>query len=101
LTPPVYDELAGRAIRLRDAVATRAAAAGSDARGDVAAAVFQVRLGGTTAPSAVATGTGAADLFVRLLLAGFYLAPRGMGAIATPATDAEVHELADAIGEPA
>ena len=32
-----------------------------------------------------------------VLLAGFYLAPRGMGAIATPATDADVDELADAI----
>ena len=70
---------------------------GVDVRVDLAASLFQVRIGDTTAPSAVATGTGAADLFVRLLLAGFYLAPRGMGAIATPATDADVDELAAAI----
>jgi len=62
-----------------------------------AASLFQIRLGDHTAASAVATGTGAADLFVRLLLAGYYLAPRGMGAIATPATDADVDELATAI----
>ncbi len=45
----------------------------------------------------MATGSGAADLFVRLLLAGFYLAPRGMGAVATPATDADIDDLAGAI----
>jgi glutamate-1-semialdehyde 2,1-aminomutase len=97
LTPPVYAELAARAERLRDGVAEGAARAGVDVRVDVAASLFQVRLGRHTAPSAVETGTGAADLFVRLLLAGFYLAPRGMGAIATPATDADVDDLAAAI----
>jgi glutamate-1-semialdehyde 2,1-aminomutase len=97
LTPPVYDDLARRALRLRDAVAAGAARDGIDVRIDVAASLFQVRIGDHLAPSAVATGAGAADLFVRLLLAGFYLAPRGMGAIATPATDRDVDELADAI----
>ena len=101
LTPPRYDALAGRAERLRDAVARGAANAGVDARVDVAASLFQVRLGEHTAASAVATGTGAADLFVRLLFDGFYLAPRGMGAIATPATDQDVEGLADAIVEAA
>ncbi len=97
LTAPVYDSLATRATRLRDAVAGRAATAGVAVRVDTAASLFQVRLGDHTAASAVATGTGAADLFVRLLLGGFYLAPRGMGAIATPATDADIDELAAAI----
>lgn len=97
LTPPVYDALAGRAARLSTAVAARASAAGTDVRVDVVASLFQVRLGDHTAASAVATGTGAADLFVRLLLAGFYVAPRGMGAIATPATDADIDDLATAI----
>jgi glutamate-1-semialdehyde 2,1-aminomutase len=97
LTPQVYDGLAGRAIRLRDVVAGRAATAAVDVRVDISASLFQVQVGATAAPSAVATGTGAADLFIRLLLAGFYLAPRGMGAIATPATDEDVDELADAI----
>ncbi len=97
LTPEVYVGLDRQAGRLRDAVATRAKTAGADVRVDVAASLFQVRLGRETAASAVATGTGPADLFVRLLLAGFYLAPRGMGAVATPATDADVDELAEAI----
>ncbi len=97
LTPPVYAALAGRAERLRDAVAAGAARTGTSVRVDPVASLFQVRLGDHTAASAVATGTGAADLFVGLLLEGFYLAPRGMGAVATPATDADIDELAAAI----
>jgi glutamate-1-semialdehyde 2,1-aminomutase len=97
LTPDRYDELARRAERLREHVAAAAASGGIAVRVDAVASLFQVRLGDHTAASAVATGTGAADLFVGLLLEGFYLAPRGMGAIATPATDADVHDLAQAI----
>jgi len=97
LVPDRYDELAGRAERLRNAVAAEATGTGVAVRLDTVASLFQIRLGDETATSAVATGTGAADLFVGLLLEGFYLAPRGMGAIATPATDADVDELAAAI----
>jgi glutamate-1-semialdehyde 2,1-aminomutase len=97
LTPPRYAELAARAERLRQGVAAGADRVGTAVRVDVVASLFQVRLGDHTAASAVATGTGAADLFVGLLLEGFYLAPRGMGAIATPATDADVDDLASAI----
>jgi glutamate-1-semialdehyde 2,1-aminomutase len=97
LTPPVYDELAARAGRLREAVAVAAGRAAVDVRIDTVASLFQVRTGDATTVSAVATGAGAADLWIRLLLAGFSLAPRGMGAMATPATDADVDELATAI----
>ena len=97
LTPDRYDEIARRAQRLRQGVSARAGGAGTAVRVDAVASLFQVRVGGHTAASAVATGTGAADLFVGLLLEGFYLAPRGMGAIATPATDADVDGLAEAI----
>jgi glutamate-1-semialdehyde 2,1-aminomutase len=97
LQPDRYGELAGRAERLQRAVAAGAAGTGTAVRVDAVASLFQVRLGDHTAASAVATGTGAADLFVGLLLEGFYLAPRGMGAIATPATDGDIDELAAAI----
>ncbi|HEV7809316.1 MAG TPA: aminotransferase class III-fold pyridoxal phosphate-dependent enzyme [Candidatus Limnocylindrales bacterium] len=101
LTPGAYGALAARADRLRAAVAGAASSAAVEVRVDTAASLFQIRLGDHTAASAVATGTGAADLFVRLLLAGFYLAPRGMGAIATPATDEDVDALAAAVVEAA
>jgi len=101
LTPDVYADLDRQAVRLRDGVADRAARAGAGVRVVAAASLFQVRLGQETAASAVSTGAGPAELFVRLLLAGFYLAPRGLGAIATPATDVDVDELAAAIVEAA
>src|SRR3954470_1603638 len=97
LNAKVYPRLAAGAERLRTAVAAAAAREEVDVRVDTAASLFQVRLGDQTAASAVATGTGAADLFVRLLLAGFYLAPRGMGAMATPATNDDVDALAAAV----
>ena len=97
LTPDRYDEIASRAQRLREGVGARAARTGTNVRIDAVASLFQVRLGDHTAASAVATGTGAADLFVGLLLEGFYLAPRGMGAIATPTSEADVDALAEAI----
>ena len=97
LTPDRYGDLSRRAARLRAAVAEGASGTGTAVRVDVVASLFQVRLGDHVAASAVATGTGAADLFVGLLLEGFYLAPRGMGALATPATDTDVDELAAAI----
>jgi glutamate-1-semialdehyde 2,1-aminomutase len=97
MTPDRYREIAARAVRLRELVASGAAQAGTAVRVDTVVSLFQVRLGGHTAASAIATGSGAADLFVGLLLEGFYLAPRGMGAIAVPATDADVDDLAAAI----
>jgi hypothetical protein len=36
-------------------------------------------------------------LFIGLLVDGFHLAPRGMGAIATPATEADLDDLATSI----
>jgi hypothetical protein len=50
-----------------------------------------------TATGALAAGApAAAGLWLGLLLEGFYLAPRGMGAIALPMTTADVDDLADA-----
>jgi hypothetical protein len=37
-------------------------------------------------------------LYLGLLLDGFAIAPRGMGAIPTVATEADVDDLADAVG---
>ena len=49
--------------------------------------------------TAFATGiAGGPTLFLALLLEGFYLAPRGMGAIPAIATESDVDELAAAVG---
>ena len=41
--------------------------------------------------------TSSQTLFLGMLVDGFHLAPRGMGAIATPATEQDVDDLADAV----
>ena len=92
LTPAAFDRLAALGGRLGGAVGTlprvRIAVEGS---------LFQVWAG--EAASAVATGVNEAPgLFLGLLLEGFYLAPRGMGAIPLVASETDVDELAAAIG---
>jgi len=58
--------------------------------------LFQVFRG--DAGAAFAPGAGRpSELFLGLLLEGFWLAPRGMGAIPTVATEQDVDDLADAI----
>ena len=94
LTPERFEQLAGLGDRLRGRVADGIAAGGLAARVEGAASLFQVHAGETVA--ATATGAPAAGLWLGLLLEGFYLAPRGMGAIALPTTTGDVDELADA-----
>jgi hypothetical protein len=63
----------------------------------VVGSLFQVFRGAGV--TAFATGVaGGPTLFLGLLLQGFYLAPRGMGAIAAIATEADVDALAAAVG---
>jgi glutamate-1-semialdehyde 2,1-aminomutase len=94
LTPDRYEHLAALGDRLRNRLADGIDAAGLAARVDGVASLFQVHAG--EGVSATATGAPAAGLWLGLLLEGFYLAPRGMGAIAVPATTADIDELADA-----
>jgi glutamate-1-semialdehyde 2,1-aminomutase len=95
MTPARYDRLAALGDRLRRRVTGGLASAGIEARIEVIASLFQIWSG--PAESAVATGHGAAsELFLGMLLEGFYLAPRGMGAVAVPATEADIDELAAA-----
>jgi glutamate-1-semialdehyde 2,1-aminomutase len=82
--------------RLRTRVAAGFSEAGLGASIAGTASLVQVAAGGYQ--SAVATGAHAAsELFMGLILAGFYLAPRGMGAIALPTTEGDVDDLADAM----
>jgi glutamate-1-semialdehyde 2,1-aminomutase len=94
LTPERFEQLSRLGDRLRRRLADGIAAGGLAARVEGVASLFQVHAG--EAVSATATGAPAAGLWLGLLLEGFYLAPRGMGAIALPTTTGDVDELADA-----
>ena len=95
LTPDRYERLASLGQRLRDRLADGFAAGGLDARVEGVASLFQVFAGPTLQGEDQLSPTE--TLFLGLLIDGFHLAPRGMGAISTPATEADVDALADAV----
>jgi glutamate-1-semialdehyde 2,1-aminomutase len=94
LTPARYVELERLGDRLRSTLAVGIDRAGLDARAGGIASIFQVFPGPSLIPPEGLSPQAA--VFVGLLLDGFHLAPRGMGAIATPTTDADVDDLAAA-----
>jgi glutamate-1-semialdehyde 2,1-aminomutase len=96
LTPDIYERLGTLGTRLSTRLVDRIATDGLDARVVNVGSLFQVFRG--EAGAAFAPGAGQpSELFLGLLLEGFYLAPRGMGAIPTVATEQDVDDLADAI----
>ena len=95
MTPDRYAALERLGDRLRAAIAAGIERAGLDARVGGVASIFQVFPGPELrAPDGL---TAHQALFLGLLLDGFHLAPRGMGAIATPATDRDIDDLAAAV----
>ena len=95
MTPERYDALERLADRLRSAIAAGIERDGLDARVGGVASIFQVFPGsGLVATDGL---TPQAELFLGLLLDGFHLAPRGMGALATPTTSVDVDDLAAAV----
>ncbi len=97
LPPETYPRLDDLGERFCAGVECAIEAAGVDARVAVVGSLFQV----FTGPAVTAFATGVATgptLFLGLLLEGYYLAPRGMGAIPAIATEADVDALAAAIG---
>ena len=95
LTPERYEELERLTDRLRSSIGAGIARDGIDARVEGVASIFQVLAGSTLVPPDGLTPQSA--LFLGLLLDGFHLAPRGMGALATPTTIKDVDELAQAV----
>ncbi len=84
-------------VRLAERLSARIATDGLSARVSRVGSLFQVFRG--EAGAAFAPGASQpSELHLRLLLDGFLLAPRGMGAIPTVATEQDVDDLADAIG---
>ncbi len=95
LTPERYDRLASLGERVRERIGTEIAARGIDARVDGVASLFQVFAGPSLRGEDALSPTE--SLFLGLLVDGFHLAPRGMGAISTPATEEDIDALADAM----
>ena len=97
LTDGVYAELERSTRRLVAAVEDELSRLEVAAAIATAGSLFQLLTGETE--SAIATGLSRApDLFLGLLLEGFLVAPRGMGAVAAVATQEDVEDLAAAIG---
>jgi glutamate-1-semialdehyde 2,1-aminomutase len=98
LTPDAYRRLDGLSDRFSERVGRTIVEEGLAARVVNVGSLVQVFAdeGGT----AFAPGAGRpSELYLRLLLDGFFLAPRGMGAIPTVATESDVDELAEAVGK--
>jgi glutamate-1-semialdehyde 2,1-aminomutase len=95
LTPARYAELEAKGDRLRAELTGAFQREGLDARAGGIASIFQVFPGSSlVAPEGL---TPQSALFLGLLLDGFHLAPRGMGALATPATEADLDDLVAAV----
>ncbi|HET7181172.1 MAG TPA: aminotransferase class III-fold pyridoxal phosphate-dependent enzyme [Candidatus Limnocylindrales bacterium] len=95
LTPARYAELERLGERLRRGLAAGIRSAEIDARVGGVASIFQVFPGSSLRPPEGLSPQAA--LFLGLLLDGFHLAPRGMGALSTPVTDVDVDDLVAAI----
>jgi glutamate-1-semialdehyde 2,1-aminomutase len=103
LTPERYERLAALGDRLRSGLSAGFAAAGLDARVTGVASLFQVHLGPAGAAVSIATGRTAVDpaaaatararaarFYLALLVAGYFTAPRGMGALMTPLDEPDI-----------
>lgn len=97
LTAGAFERLETLGSRLGAGITAAIEREGVDARVVVVGSLFQVFSGDRL--SAFATGVrGGPTLFLGLLLEGFYVAPRGMGAIPVIATESDIDDLASAVG---
>jgi glutamate-1-semialdehyde 2,1-aminomutase len=95
LTPERYEELDRLGDRLRARLAEAIERDGQDAQVGGIASIFQVFPGSSlVGPDGLSPQ---AALFIGLLLDGFHVAPRGMGALSTPMTDADVDDFVAAV----
>lgn len=112
LTPERYERLAVLGDRLRSGLTAGFARSGLDAHVTGVASLFQVHLGSTGDTGSLATGRASGDqvalaaaksraarFYLALLVVGFITAPRGMGALMTPLTEADIDGFVDAAVE--
>ncbi|MEA2519701.1 MAG: glutamate-semialdehyde -aminomutase [Chloroflexota bacterium] len=97
LDAAAYRRLDSLGARLAERLTMRIAAEGLDARVARVGSLFQVFRGEMGAAFAAGAGRPS-ELYLHLLVDGFLIAPRGMGAIPTVATEEDVDDVADAIG---
>jgi glutamate-1-semialdehyde 2,1-aminomutase len=95
LTTERYVALEAAGDRLRANLAAAFEREGLDARVGGIASIFQVFPGSSLAAPEGLTPQSA--MFIGLLVDGFHLAPRGMGALSTVATDADIDDLTASI----
>ena len=91
MTPARYEGLERAGDRLRAGLSSAFAREGIDASVGGIASIFQVYPGSSLEPPEGLTAQAA--MFLGLLVDGFHVAPRGMGSISTPATDADLDDL--------
>jgi glutamate-1-semialdehyde 2,1-aminomutase len=114
LTDERFARLASLGDRLRTQLNAAFEAEGLDARVGGLASLFQMRLGSgadASVAASIATGRSAAPataaaaaeakararrFYLALLVAGFYIAPRGLGAIMTPMAEGDVDGFVEA-----
>ncbi len=114
MTPARYERLAELGDRLRGSLTLRFDAEGLDARVTGEASLFQVHLGAAVDSGSIATGRSTGDpeavarskalarrFYFALLVAGFFTAPRGMGALMTPMGETEIDAFVEAAVEAA
>jgi glutamate-1-semialdehyde 2,1-aminomutase len=94
LTPDTHVRLADLGDRLRAGLGRAIAERGLDANVVGIASLFQVVPGSTLVGAEELTASQA--LFLGLLLDGFHVAPRGMGAISTPMTESDIDAFVEA-----
>jgi glutamate-1-semialdehyde 2,1-aminomutase len=95
LTPDAYARLEGLGSRVRDRLGEGIARSGSSARIEGIASLFQV-WPDDESTAATITGAGTPRFWLGMLLEGFSLAPRGMGAIPLVASEADIDDFATA-----
>jgi glutamate-1-semialdehyde 2,1-aminomutase len=95
MTPDRYDELDRLGDRLRARFAGALANRRLGGRIEGVGSLFQI-WGAEEGISAIATGADAPTFWLGMLLEGFSLAPRGMGAIPVPATESDIDDLVEA-----
>ena len=97
LTPDVYATLDRLATRLTERLSGGIATRGLSARAVNVGSLFQVFRGDDRSAFAPAAGQPS-ELYLGMLLEGYMIAPRGMGAIPAVATEEDIDDLADAFG---